>query len=89
MVWELPCKIIVGAARFDGPARMLVSTAEVTGPVDSDRGCRTQVRTRVRDAEKWLQSYSSGLHRVIFYGDHTRAIDRLGRLLGFDVVREM
>ncbi len=85
----MPSGETVTAARFDGPARMLVSTAEVTGPVDSDRGCRTQIRTRVRDAEKWLQSYSSGLHRVIFYGDHTRAIDRLGRLLGFEVVREM
>ena len=52
---------------------MLISTAEVTGAVmDSDRGCRSQIRTRVSDAEKWLQNFTAGLHRVIFYGDHVR-----------------
>lgn len=76
-------------ARLNGPAQMLVSTAEVTGTVDSDRGCRSQIRTRVKDAEKWLENYTAGLHRVIFYGDHTRALERMGRLLGFEVVHEM
>jgi len=79
----------VTVARFDGPARMLLSTGEVTGTVDSDRGCRSQIRTRVKDAEKWLQAYGPGLHRVIFYGDHTPALERMGRLLGFEVVQEM
>lgn len=36
-----------------------------------------------------LGNYSGGLHRVIFYGDHVRTIERMGRLMGFDVVREM
>jgi hypothetical protein len=67
---------------------MLVSTGEVTGVVDSDRGCRSQIRTRVADAEKMLQGYGSGLHRVIFYGDHVRAIERMGRLMGFKVEHE-
>lgn len=75
-------------ARFVGADKMLVSTGEVTGVVDSDRGCRTQIRTRVADAEKMLGGYGSGLHRVIFYGDHVRAIERMGRLMGFGVVRE-
>ncbi len=85
----MPSNETITVARFTGPARMLVSTAEVTGPVDSDRGCRTQIRTRVSDAEKWLQNFSAGLHRVIFYGDHTQAIERMGRLMGFQVVREI
>jgi hypothetical protein len=68
---------------------MLVSTAEVTGWVDSDRGCRSQVRTRVADAESWLRNYSAGLHRVICYGDHVRDIQRMGRLMGFEVVKEV
>jgi hypothetical protein len=29
------------------------------------------------------------LHRVIFYGDHVAAIERMGRLMGFQVVREI
>ncbi len=85
----MPWNETITVARFTGPTRLLVSTAEVTGPVDSDRGCRTQIRTRVSDAEKWLQNFSAGLHRVIFYGDHTQAIERMGRLMGFEVVREI
>jgi L-fucose isomerase-like protein len=85
----MPSNETVTVARFNGPAKMLVSTAEVTGPVDSDRGCRSQVRTRVSDAEKWLQNFTAGLHRVMFYGDHTRDLERMGRLMGFELVREM
>ncbi len=85
----MPSNETITVARFTGPTRLLISTAEVTGPVDSDRGCRTQIRTRVSDAEKWLQNFSAGLHRVIFYGDHTQAIERMGRLMGFQVVREI
>lgn len=78
----------VTVARFSDPKKMLFSTAETTGSEDSDRGCRSQVRTRVADAEKWLQHYTAGLHRVMFYGDHTRTLERMGHLLGFELVRE-
>jgi hypothetical protein len=84
----MPCDETVTVARFAGPKRMLVSTAVVTGYGDSDRGCRSQIRTRVRDAEKWLENYQAGLHRVIFYGDHTRSLERMSRLLGFELVTE-
>lgn len=85
----MPVGEVVTVARFAGPSKMLISTGEVTGAEDSDRGCRSQVRTRVKDAEKWLQNYTAGLHRVMFYGDHTRTVERMGRLMGFDVVQEM
>lgn len=84
----MPCDETITVARFAGPKKMLVSTAVVTGYGDSDRGCRSQIRTRVGNAEKWLENYQAGLHRVIFYGDHTRAIERMGRLLGFETVIE-
>jgi hypothetical protein len=35
-----------------------------------------------------LENYSAGLHRVIFYGDHVRAVERMGKMMGFQVVRE-
>jgi hypothetical protein len=86
----MPSNETITVARFTDPKRMLISTAEVTGPVmDSDRGCRSQIRTRVSDAEKWLQNFTAGLHRVIFYGDHTRDVERMGRLMGFEMVREI
>jgi hypothetical protein len=84
----MPSGETITVARFTEPGKFLISTAEVTGPVDSDRGCRSQIRTRVPDAEKWLQNFTAGLHRVIFYGDHVRDIERMGRLMGFEVVRE-
>jgi len=85
----MPSDQPVTVARFNGPTQMLVTTGEVTGPVDDDRGCRSKIRTRVKEAEKWLQNYGPGLHRVVFYGDHTRTLERMGRLLGFEVVYEM
>ena len=85
----MPSDQPVTVARFNGPGQMLVTTGEVTGTVDTDRGCRSKTRTRDKDAEKWLQNYGPGLHRVVFYGDHTRALERMGRLMGFEVVYEM
>ncbi len=85
----MPAGETITVARFADPSRMLVSTAEVIGPGDNHRGCRTQIRTRVADASRWLHNYSSGLHRVIFYGDHVRAIEMLGRMLAFRVTHEV
>ncbi len=85
----MPSGETITCGRFASPKKFLVSTAEVTGALDSDRGCRTQIRTRVSDAAKWLRNYTAGLHRVIFYGDHVQTIERLGRLCGFEVVREI
>jgi hypothetical protein len=85
----MPSGETVTVGRFADPQRFLVSTAEVTGNVTSGRGCRSQIRTRVTDAQKMLGGYSGGLHRVIFYGDHVQALERMGRLMGFQVVKEI
>jgi len=91
----------VTVARFAGPGRFLLSTGEALGNVDDERGCRTKIRTRVKDARKLLQGWSAALttgptmpgtrdllHRVVFYGDHTEQVERLGRLTGFQVIHE-
>jgi L-fucose isomerase-like protein len=85
----MPAGETITVARFTGPKEMLISTAEVTAAEESDRGCRSKIRTRVSDAEKWLRNYTAGLHRVIFYGDHVKSIERMGRLMGFKVTREI
>jgi hypothetical protein len=85
----MPSGETITVGRFHGPAKFLISTAEVAGPVDSDRGCRSQIRTRVKNAAQWLRTYSAGLHRVIFYGDYVADVERMGRLMGFEVVREV
>jgi hypothetical protein len=85
----MPAGETITVARFTSPAHLLASTAVVTGGGDSNRGCRSQIRTRVADAEKWLQNYTAGLHRVIFYGDHMRSLTLMGRMLGFEITREV
>ncbi|MCX8036369.1 MAG: hypothetical protein N3D11_04800 [Candidatus Sumerlaeia bacterium] len=92
----MPVKEFVTVGQFADPKTFLLTTGEavgttskVSGSRDADCGCRTKVRTRVHgDAEQWLAGYTTGVHRVLFYGNHVKAIERLGRLLGFDVVRE-
>lgn len=73
---------------FVSPRKFLVSAAGVTGNADSGRGCRTQFRPRAADARKMLEGCSGGLPRVVFFSDHVRAVERLGRLPGFDAARE-
>lgn len=91
----------VTVAKFADAKRMMISTGEALGNVDNERGCRTKIRTRVKDGEKLLASWGAALtagpgmpgtrdllHRVVFYGDHSKEVSRLGRLLGFQIVEE-
>lgn len=84
-----PATGTVTVAKFANAGRFLVSTGEVIGTVDNPRGCRTKIRTRVSDARKFLEVYSAGLHRVVFYGDHLAALNRFSRLNGLEMVREI
>ncbi len=68
-------------------------------PEKSTIACRTQVRTQVNDAERMARTWGGGvlgpehgmmtmLHRVLYYGDHTRDVEHLANLLDVDVVME-
>jgi hypothetical protein len=71
-----------------GTDTMLISTGTIVDVPDVDRGCRTKITTKVRDARKMLEGWRHGLHRVIFYGNHMEDTRRLGILAGFNVVEE-
>jgi len=75
-------------ARLIGTDIMLFSTAEIVDTPYVERGCRTKITTKVNDAQKIMEGWSSGLHRVIFYGDHGRDVRRLARFLDLRVVEE-
>lgn len=92
----------VTVAKFADPKRLLISTGEALGNVDNPRGCRTKIRTRVKDSRKLLEGWAAALntgpsmpgtrdllHRVVFYGDHVESVERLGRLTGFRVIHEV
>jgi hypothetical protein len=91
----MPVNETITVGEFVDAQKFLISTAEVTGTTaevtgspDAEGGCRSKIRTRVSDAQKWLENYGSGLHRVIFYGNHVPLIERAGKLGGFEVIRE-
>lgn len=76
---------------------MLVSTAQIIDNSDKNRGCRTKFNCKIIDpetmeeisADKYLHNWTSGLHRVIFYGNLIKDIQKMGRLMEFNVVREV
>jgi hypothetical protein len=37
---------------------------------------------------RFLENWSCGLHRVIFYGDHTRDVERFCRFMKIRILRE-
>ena len=69
-------------------------------PQNTERGCRTEIAAEVDDADKLLANWGGGalgpcakdyyasLHRVAYYGDHTRSIRHLAHLMGLKVVEE-
>ncbi len=69
-------------------------------PKGQERGCRTELVAEVDDAERLLANWGGGvlgasakdyyasLHRVAYYGDHTRGIRHLAHLMGLKVVQE-
>ncbi|MBN2129726.1 MAG: hypothetical protein JW741_09525 [Sedimentisphaerales bacterium] len=69
-------------------------------PKGEERGCRTELVAQVDDADKLLANWGGGalgasakdyyasLHRVAYYGDHTRSIRHLAHLMGLKVVQE-
>jgi L-fucose isomerase-like protein len=69
-------------------------------PAGTERGCRTEIVAQVEDADRLLDNWGGGalgpsakdyytsLHRVAYYGDHTRSIRHLAHLMGLKVVQE-
>ena len=70
-------------------------------PKGEERGCRTELVAEVDDANRLLADWGGGalgksakdyyasLHRVAYYGDHTRSIRHLAHLMGLKVVEEV
>jgi len=85
---QMPIGDTITCARLQEPKTLLISAGTVTSNLDQPRGCRTKIVTRVADARKMVEGWTGGLHRVIFYGDHLAAAERMGRLMGFRVKRE-
>jgi L-fucose isomerase-like protein len=92
----------ITCAKFIDDEALLISTGKIIEGKPrqfDDRGCRTQITTAVHgDARKMMANWSADmkkyrdirtlLHRVVFYGDHTAAVQQLASLMGFKVIPE-
>jgi hypothetical protein len=92
----------ITCAKFIDDEAMLLSTGRIIESKPrqfDDRGCRTQITTAVNgDAQKMMVNWCADmkkyrdirtlLHRVVFYGDHARAVHQLASLMGFKVMSE-
>jgi L-fucose isomerase-like protein len=76
---------------------LLVCPGKITETSTSPLACRTQFTQGVADARRLFLNWGADkiqgdvmtlLHRVVFYGDHTKSIQDLGTLMGFKVVEE-
>jgi hypothetical protein len=76
---------------------MLVCPGKIIETSRSPLACRTQFAQQVADARRvflnWGADVIQGdtmtlLHRDVFYGDHTKAMQDLGDLMGFKVIEE-
>lgn len=75
-------------ARLIGTDKMLLATGEAVDSPLHEWGCRTKLTMKVQHIEKFLENWSSGLHRVVFYGDHTQDVRRFCRFARVQVVHE-
>jgi hypothetical protein len=85
---KLPVGRKVTMARLIGTDKMLFSTGDAVDSPFVERGCRSKLTVKVDNIDKFLENWSSGLHRVIFYGDHTQDIQRYCRFAQIRLVHE-
>ena len=85
---RLPVNRRLSMARLIGTDTMLFSTGDAVDSPFVERGCRSKVSMRVENIDRFLENWSSGLHRVIFYGDHSRDISRYCRFAQIRLLRE-
>ena len=85
---KMPVGRKVSMARLLGTDMMLFSTGDAVDSPFVERGCRTKLTVKVDNIDQFLENWSSGLHRVIFYGDHTRDVQRYCRFAQIRLLRE-
>ena len=88
----------ITCAKLANLESILLSSGKIIAIPDyDDRGCRTQIVTRVADARRMLANWGGGLlgddmmtllHRVVFYGNHVESVRDLAQLMGQKVVME-
>ena len=67
--------------------RMVIHSGQTVENVDEPKACRTKLAAKT-NAQKILDNWDMGWHRVTFYGDYRQQAINLARLLGIAVTEE-
>ena len=78
-------KVVTIAKIIPTERRILVLKGELLGHEEREGGCRTKAVVRIADAQALIDWWQHNWHRVLFYGDWSRELGWLARLLGFRV----
>ncbi len=85
----LPVGHVVTSLKFVPSQKVVVMhTAKTVGNIEEDKACRTKLAAEIPYAQKMLEGWSEGWHRVTVYGDYRNPMRTLGLLLGYKVVEE-
>jgi L-fucose isomerase-like protein len=66
---------------------MTIHVGKAVANIDDEKACRTKLAVEVK-AERILENWRWGWHRVTFYGDWSNELKNLARLMGFKVYEE-
>jgi hypothetical protein len=85
----MPLGHVVTSLKFVPSQKVVVMhSAKTVANLDDDKACRTKLAAEIPNAQKMLEGWSHGWHRVTVYGDYRARVRTLGQLLGFNVVEE-
>jgi hypothetical protein len=85
----MPLGQVVTSLKFVPSQKTVVMhTARTAANIDDDKACRTKLAAEIPNAQKMLEGWTLGWHRVTVYGDYRNRVTTLGTLLGFKVVEE-
>ena len=66
---------------------MTVHTGRAVANIDDEKACRTKLAVEVK-ADRILENWRWGWHRVTFYGNWAKEVKNLAKLMGFKVYQE-
>ncbi|OYT31433.1 MAG: hypothetical protein B6U94_03195 [Thermofilum sp. ex4484_79] len=68
--------------------KVLLLKGEIQGRMESELACRTKIVVKVKDAQRLIEEWLYGWHRVLYYRDWSKEIRWLSKLLGYELVVE-
>jgi hypothetical protein len=85
----MPLGQVVTSLKFVPTQKTVVMhTARTVANIDDDKACRTKLAAEIPNAQKMLEGWTQGWHRVTVYGDYRKPMTVLSALLGYKMVEE-